>query len=315
MPVEGDIALEYSRAPGARVDCMDEPSFRALSGLTRGAFFAPAGGVAHHVARIAVDRAPDNRAYRAVVTVLDEADRRISQSTVEGYPCANLLAQVIIGLHLGVSPRPERAPAACPECPAPPPRRRLSPGELLAQVCDELKDVYGPCMDWHAAVMAGGLFAAGYPTDVAGGFYAGGELRFGTYHQEVASLGLELRGLMPARVYTYPTGGYLEVSSFTAALVPCVRWRMLGGCLPLEGGMLIKGGLDISSSRGGINPVLTVGPRLALDLIVKDHFAVRAFVDLRFPIIRPISFNAAEDKDVWAWPIASGLFGLALGFE
>lgn len=307
-PTDGDVALDYSRAPGAEADCMTEGELRAAAGLTRTDLFAPPGEPARYRVRIAIERAQGERSYRAVVTLRDAAGEQLGQSIADGNRCTDVITNVIVGLYHAIGPRPAPKPPAAPRL------RPLTDKELLSAVCSRLRDVYGPCMDVRAAVLAGGLFSAGFPTDVAGGFYVGGDVFFGEYLKERWSVGLEVKALMPAVAAHFADGQPFKVSSVTGALVPCFHYSVLAACGTLEGGTVIYGG----AGKGGndFDLFASTGPRLGVVVPIRGRFAFRAFADLRFMLSRSpqvLRYNLVPGE-TWLAPVANGLFGVGFSY-
>jgi hypothetical protein len=176
--------------------------------------------------------------------------------------------------------------------------------EVRAELIKELR------MDLHPVLLAGGMLSAGFTADPGGGFFVGGGIRF----EEVFSVDLEARVLLPSPVVREPTGRRFDVTAITGALVPCVRWRVLLGCAFVDVGMLYA---DLPVYPGAPPPLVAtigVGPRLGVHVPFADRFAFRAFADLRFAPA-PSVYTALDTGSRWESNVVSGLFGAGFSFE
>lgn len=172
-----------------------------------------------------------------------------------------------------------------------------------------LKGYGGGRMDVHAVVMAGGLFSAGLTADPGGGFFVGGEAA-----GEILRGALEVRVLFPSRAVQEPTKQAFSLTAVTAALVPCARWKVLLGCAFVDVGMFIGGG--VTAPPPGIPVIATIGlgPRLAVHVPFAEHFAFRAFADLRIAPA-PSQVRFVDTGTTWQSNVVSGLFGVGVAFE
>lgn len=169
---------------------------------------------------------------------------------------------------------------------------------------------YRPPMDVHAVVMAGGLLSANLTADPGGGFFLAGEAR-----GKILSGGLEVRVLFPSRAVEDVIGYTFEISSFTAALVPCARYRYFVGCVVFDVGMLVAGGTVAPPLAGPpIVATLGIGPRVAAQIPFAERFGARVFADLRIAPI-PSSYNFINTGGRWESEVVSALFGVGLTFE
>lgn len=180
-------------------------------------------------------------------------------------------------------------------------------------------------MDLTIAVTASALMTVGFTADVGPGLQIGAEARY----QEWFSLGLEVRGVLPQRVFARdkvdPTIGYsmeqqLDVSQVTAQLVPCLRFTTwLGVCGVAQGGLLVAHSPEIES----LLPSLAFGPRVHFELPLGERFALFAFGEALFTEGHFIDFrDPGPDGEpapnvMWRQSTVSGFFGggMLLKFE
>lgn len=134
-----------------------------------------------------------------------------------------------------------------------------------------------PQEDMDVAIGLSGfvLMSAGYTANVSPGFQLGAEVRSFHEQSDVFRLGLELRGILPGKVYarepidpklaTYPAE--FDISQFSALLVPCVRWRYLLGCGVAElGAVMFQDDVRFDTAL-----LIRFGPRLGLEIPFREH--------------------------------------------
>jgi hypothetical protein len=207
----------------------------------------------------------------------------------------------------------ETPPAERPKCPPP-----ICDDACRARAREDQRDEvrrellaagYRPPMDVAVAVMAGGLLSLNYTADPGGGLWLAGEL-----HGEIFSGALEARVLFPSRVVAEPTQFQFEVTSVSAAFVPCARWNVLLGCAFVDFGMLIAGVTTAQFAGPPVVATFGIGPRLAVHVPFAERFAFRAFADLRFAPVES-SYTALDTGSIWKTNLVSGLFGIGIAFE
>lgn len=169
------------------------------------------------------------------------------------------------------------------------------------------------------ALLTGGLTA-----DPGAAFSVGVDLR-GREQTEswipVPSLGIELRVALPGAVHArdaidpdLPTSPRtFDVSQYTAALVPCARWKYTFGCAVVQSGFyLVEDGKYVAQSSAS----LALGPRLGVRLPLVDHLALFAFGEALFAPVR-IGFAPLADPDpnvVWLPSVAQGYGAAGIEF-
>lgn len=165
------------------------------------------------------------------------------------------------------------------------------------------------------------LMTAGLTANVGPAFGIMGDIRYDWF-----SLGLELRGVPPAVAYAAePIPGKkqnlprveIDVSQWTALLVPCGRWKYLVGCAVAQAGLLyVQGPID-----GGAHPNITFGPRLGFEVPFAERFAVFGFGEALFMAYgAQATFNLdapglPAPNVTWKQSIVSGFFGAGLSVK
>lgn len=214
--------------------------------------------------------------------------------------CAALLAELALSIAVAYetdAPPVVACDAAC---------RAQIRAEVRAEICQE--NPRSCNVDIVPVVLAGGLLSAGLTADPGGGAWLGGEVRFG----ETFSAAAEARVLFPSRARS-TAGDDFAVTLGSLAVVPCVRWSWLLGCVSADIGFLALG--VVTTSGEPIVATFGVGPRLAVQIPLGDRFGLRVFADARFA---PVPSRVGPFLDTggrWQTEIASGLFGLALTFQ
>jgi hypothetical protein len=167
--------------------------------------------------------------------------------------------------------------------------------------------------DLTVTLSAGPVITAGWTAESGPGAWLGFAVQHGWF-----SLGLEARGLFPARTITYEVGRTSYAASFSGLIVPCARWKVVSGCAFFEAGTYI---FTIPGRSAGVaNALLSVGPRAAIDVPIGVGFAAHAFADLAIHPYLPV-FSVREttesDSEVKSWvtPVVSGVFGAGLAWS
>lgn len=184
-------------------------------------------------------------------------------------------------------------------------------------------------MDLTIAISASALMTAGFTADVGPGFQLGAEVR-----GDVFGLGLELRGVLPGKVYArepippeivrYPNPGgatypqEFDVSQFTALLVPCFRFaNLFAACGVVQAGALIVQ----TRAATDVDEVVSFGPRFMVELPLGDAFGVFGFGEALFTpdtgsILLGIPGGGQPAPNVqWTRSPVSGFFGAGLSLK
>lgn len=348
-PVEGDVTLEYHRG-AATTACPDEAAFRERSSDSfdfHDPFVAPGAPAGSHMR---IDIARDGLLHRGTLSIVDAHGDALATSVEEHADCDALVW--VLGHRVALAilrrPAPARAlaaaggslaagapppsapppptpsaagapaPATTPVPPdraaaTPPPPRPRDPAASPspAAPCD------GPCLaerpSFTTTVLAGGLMTAGWTAELGPGAWLGFEVKRHDF-----SLGLEGRGLFPARTIRFEPHLTSDAATFSGLLVPCAHWRVLAACAFFEAGSYI---FTIPGRAPGVtDTLLSLGPRAALSAPVAAGFLVRAFADLAIHPYAPIfgvRLTTAPDSPIerWTTPIVSGFFGLGIGWS
>lgn len=260
-------------------------------------------------ARLEVDVIAGSTLARGRWRILDAAGAALRERTitVAGGGCVQLLHDLALSL----------AVAYESSAPAPPPAvgcdaacRAQIRAEVREELCREHPRSCNP-VDITPVLLVGGMFSAGFTSDVGGGAWLGGELRFG----EIFSGALEARVLFPSRVVSQPTGFAFDVTTVTAALVPCARWSVLLGCAFVDVGALFATVTNtVPFSGPPVVATLGFGPRVAVHIPFADRFAARIFAELRIAPA-PSSFVALDTGSRWESNPVSGTVGAAIAFQ
>ncbi len=322
--VEGDVTLDYRRGAGTAA-CPDEAALRerAADAFDFRDPFVPRGASASGHMRIEIERAA--RSYQGKVILVDDAGTALASSAEEHADCDALVwllghrVALAILRRSGVSaPDPAISkPISDPQLavvriPVP---LHEPPVACDARCVEELAKGHAPRAEppreTAFSLTAGGLVTAGWTADIGTGAWIGGAARAGIF-----SLGLEIRSTFPARTLTFDAVRSASVTTLSVAGIPCAHWKMLAGCLVVEAGAVL---FLVPSPRKPIVPdaLLSLGPRLALDLPIVAGFSVRAAAELAVHPYLPIfTVRATNEPDSlvkrWTTPLASGALGLGL---
>lgn len=319
--VEGDVTLEYHRDAGASA-CPEEPALRerAADAFDFHDPFVPAGRSASSHIRVEIARAASG--YQGTFLILDDNGATLASSSEHHADCDALVWVLGHRIALAILPRPSRPPAPAPtsappaasSSPAPPPSSR-APAICDARCIDEVarRITKGDprratfASDIALTVAAGGLFTAGFASEVGPGIWLGFSAQRGWL-----SIGLEARGVLPAATITYEPGRSSYATTTSGLLVPCARYEVLSGCAFVEVGSLLFTIPGHSSAE--TNVLFALGPRAAVDIPIGAGFSVRVLAELALhpylPVFR-VRTTAAPDAPIarWVAPIASGVFG------
>jgi len=167
-------------------------------------------------------------------------------------------------------------------------------------------------MDFSAAVMAGGLMSAGWSLEVGPGMWLGAEARIGWI-----SVGAELRGLFPATAVRYASSRRdSDLNSISGLLVPCVRWKILLGCVVLEAGELTF--TKPTSSSNFSDVLVGTGLRAGVAIPLFLGFSARGFAELSIRPHNPavaVSDQTAGADSMWRLAVVNGFFGVGLAWS
>jgi hypothetical protein len=316
--VEGDVTLEYRLDPSAAA-CPGEPALRerAADAFDFRDPFVPAGRAATSHMRVEIARTAAG--FEGTVLVVDDSGAPLASSSERHADCDALVWVLGHRVALAILRRPSSSPSSPASAP-PASSAAPSPRPAVAPFCD------GRCIDEIArraaarraaagsdvrlTVAAGGLFTAGFADVVAPGVWLGFSAQRGWL-----SIGVEGRGAFPAPALTYAPGRSSLVTTLTGLVVPCARYKVLSGCAFVEAGSLlftIPGNASAETA-----PLLTLGPRAAVDIPIAAGFSARVFAELALHPYLPafrVRFTTAPDSPIvrWVTPIASGVFGAGL---
>lgn len=286
LPTDGAIAFSYTRAP-AVTGCSQttEAEMRDLLIATVHTDpFVPPGKTPTFRLQVEDTRpAPD--LFRSTFSLFDEKGNPRGVSSVEDDTCDGVHLKLLASIALLLQPRPDAAcDAACREAlaaTAAERARRAVREKELPKAREEARAEAEKAFeerhrrDFRAVVGAGPAVGLNVAAQPALGYWLSAEAR-----GERWSLGLEMRALLPARALDLAGGATLDQASATGLVVPCLRWRWLGGCALVEAGGVFVTGPAASAPTGLAAAMLGVGLRARVDLPVTDGLEVRAFGDL-----------------------------------
>jgi tetratricopeptide (TPR) repeat protein len=186
---------------------------------------------------------------------------------------------------------------------------------LTKQVRRDAELIYRRQVDPSFAVLGGFLASVGLTAGPGPGFFLGGEAHWGAFNEVGFSAGLEAQTLFPSKGVTLANGNPLDISQVTAALVPCLRYKWVGGCAVVDVGILIAGSPGpIKFYDGNILVTSGFGPRLGFQVPIAERFMVRGFAELRISPIDTGWTIGIKSPRTWLNPPVSGLFGLGFSF-
>jgi len=321
-PERGRVELRYQLGKGA-AGCEDEATFRAwVAGKLEGDPFARTGPAPH---RLDVQITREWPGFRGVVELHDEGGRVVLSRRFLERTCQGVVDRTVAVVILSVFPPP---PLPAPPPPSAPPapdcepcaaaerrdrekmRRELDTlaAELAAQrrELEELRKKKD-AMDLTFWLSGGALITANLTSNVGPGVWLGGEARSGPL-----SLGLELRGVLPASVTLGPKNDF-DASQFIAFLIPCGRYSYFFGCgVAGAGAQFVYDSNYVSRLPLGTSAMVQLGGRIGLEIPLGDtRFAARAWGEVLYSY--PTVFvNYTTDGLRWDQPDVSAFFGLGL---
>lgn len=292
LPSDGSVAFVYSKS--ASVTSCSQKNEAEVRDLVTGVVhldpFVPAGSAAPFTLRVEVDRQAAGL-VRATFSLYDKDGAPQGSSVVEDATCDGAHLKLVASIALLLQPGPGSPGKVCPPCPEagcdPACRtavrialrdevtRQVRADELpriREEVKRELEARSPPPSDWHAVIAGGALFGFNYAADPAPGFWLSGEARSSMW-----SVGLEARGLFPTRAFVLADGSTVDVNGASGLLVPCIRWRWIGGCALAElGGTWVAGPAD-GDPKGVL---FSLGARARLDVPIALGLEARVFGEL-----------------------------------
>jgi hypothetical protein len=184
------------------------------------------------------------------------------------------------------------------------------------EMCNGIRAVLQP-MDPTLGIVLGGALSLGFTPDVAPGFFVAGELHWRRKEHWGFHLALEPRVFLPSQVALSPSGKPVYITFFDVAAVPCARYKWVLGCAFVDMGATFLSGpsLEGTGSNGLSLFMFGLGPRLAVDIPITERFGVRAFGDVRFLPLPPVSYKYGPLGAIWTDPLVSGFVGLGISFH
>jgi hypothetical protein len=325
LPTDGALGFSYTRAP-AVTGCSQgtEAELRDLViGVVHTDPFAAPGKAPTFTLQVEMTR-PSPDLYRATFSLFDAKGAPRGVSNVDDDTCDGAHLKLIASIALLLQPRPdgtcdadcrarlekdarERAIAEVRATEIPRVRE-----EALAQARKEAEQ--GARRDFRAVVGAGPAVAFNLAADPALGFWLSAEAR-----GERWSLGLEMRALMPARAFDLGGGAALAQSSATGLVVPCLRWRWLGGCALVEAGGVVVSGPGLAGSSAWSSAIFGLGLRARIDIPIAAGFEARLTGDfVGYPVALAARGSAGSASFSFDAPRRAAVFvglGLARAFE
>jgi hypothetical protein len=325
LPTDGSLGFSYTRAP-AVTGCSQstEAELRDLViAVVHNDPFAPPGKAPTFTLHVEMTR-PSHDLYRATFSLFDAKGAPRGVSLVDDETCDGAHLKLLASIALLLQPRPEKpCDAECRGALEEATRNRVR-AELrdkeLPRIREEARQAARKEMederrrDFRAVVGAGATVALNLAADPGFGFWLSAEVRGDRW-----SMGLEMRALLPARAFEVAGGSALAQASATGLLVPCLRWRWLGGCGIVEGGGVFVTGQGITASSGLTSGLLGLGVRARVDLPIAAGFEARLSADLMgYPVALAVQGSAGGQPSSFEAPRrVAGLvaLGLARSFE
>lgn len=293
LPSDGSVAFLYSKSDSV-TGCSQRTEVQVrdlVTGVVHLDPFVPAGNPAPFTLRVEVQRQAAGL-VRAAFSLYDKDGGALGTSAVEDASCDGAHLKLAASIALLLQPSPGASPRACPPCPeagCDPACRtavRIALREevtrqtraeelprLRKEVEEELAKRVAPSSDWHAGIGGGALFGLNYAADPAPGFWLSGEARTSMW-----SVGLEVRALFATRAFERADGSSVDVRAVSGLLVPCLRWRWIGGCALVE-----LGGVGVTGPGAGDDDqgvVFSLGVRARLDVPLLAGIEARLFGDV-----------------------------------
>ena len=318
----------FSGPPG----CFGESSFRDAVAI----FFGgadPFDPNAPDVVRVTFTKIPGG--YRGAVQYTPPSGDPWPPQVKTGVSCAALFDDLSLTASLRVPDHPPKvAPDPPPPDPPPKPPDRVpsKPPKVFVPPPNPVPDFTTRTtprptetkpMDLTIALSASALMTAGFTADVGPAFQIGAEARY----EDWFSLGLEVRGVLPSKVYARelydPTIAYsserqVDVSQLSALLVPCIRFATyFAGCGVAQAGSILSQS-PVSAQWG---PSFGFGPRFAIEVPLGERFAAFAFGEALFTPGTVIAFDLGGPNGepapnvVWRQSVVSGFFGAGLSVK
>jgi hypothetical protein len=321
-PVERDVTLSYRAAEG----CPGEGAFRErVADLYDFRDPFPRAGASWSV-DIAIE--PTDGGYQGTLRLL-AADGTVRSRLTERHEVCDGLAYVLAHrVRLLVAPRVRaeasvRPPAGSGAAGERDLARRLdrleekveaheeklrTQREQIKKLTRDLEELKK--MNLTYTLSAGVLMTANLTSDVGPGVWVGGDLRSGPL-----SLGLELRGVLPAR---FEVGLYdQDVSQFVGLLTPCGRYSVFFGCGVAGLGTQFNHDSDFEGLAPGQSPTRTqllvqLGGRVGVEVpLGESRFAIRGWGEVLYSTPSLTTTYAAEGYSAKR-PDVSAFFGLGL---
>lgn len=286
LPTDGSLAFSYTRAP-AVTGCSQttEAEMRdLLVAVVHTDPFAPPGKAPTFRLQVDMTR-PSQDVFRASFSLFDAKGAAKGVSTVEDATCDGAHLKLLASIALLLQPRPDGPCDA--ECRAALEKdaRERARAELLKHEAPKIREQARAearkemeeqrRRDYRAVVGAGAALGLNLAADPAFGFWLSAEAR-----GERWALGLEMRAMLPARAVDLGAGAALSQATASAVVVPCLRWRWLGGCALVEAGGVFITGPGVASGTGLTSALLGLGVRARVDVPIVSGFEARFFGDL-----------------------------------
>ena len=337
-PKPGRVRLEYELGKGS-ASCDSEALFRKILAAEMGeADPFVLEGPAEAVVRVYL--AYDAPGFRSVVELRSVDGTVLLRNAGIERTCFDASDRAIVVLANNVFGRPPPAPAA-PDPPAPavvvpaPPSpcsaencatfqravgaRLDAQDETIEELRERLKSLQKALdeekrkMDLTFALSTGALITANLTSNVGPGVWLGGEARTGPF-----SLGLEVRGVLPAPVFVPPFD--FDLSEVVGLLTPCGRYSYFFGCVVTGAGVEVEYDTN-SPGRIGftqVGPVLHLGGRVGIEVpFGESGFGGRAWGEVSYsaPNVGADYYFTDGSKVSWQRPNVSAFFGLGLVFK
>lgn len=289
MAFAASVSLVYQRPEGPA--CPDEGELRQLVASKLGLDPFTAG--ASSVVTVRVSPA----APWTAEVLLEQPGANARRKTLSAATCEGLLQSVALTVALVLDPvvkAPEPAKAVEPTTPRPIERPSPPPAP------EPPRTAPSPSLAWSLA--AGGEATFGLAVGLQPEVRLEGRARSGVW-----SVGVEGRYALPS------TGtlsqGALTTSAVVGAVVPCLHWRWLAGCVDVTvGGLRLEGTL-LSSARAATVFHASVGLRAVFAVPVGQHLSVGALLEGQVPLTRASAVVGTERVwTVWALGASLGLF-------
>jgi hypothetical protein len=208
--------------------------------------------------------------------------------------CGELAAALQLAIAIAIDPHylaRKEPPKPAEEAPAPsPPAAAPAPPSP-------------PPSELHFVAVAGALGGLGVSPSVAPGFTLG-------VRAQLPRFELSIEGRADLASHLQLVGGQVTTAPLLASISPCFRTWKLGICaLGSVGALQVTGELGSAPVRA-TTPLVLVGARIVLELMVNDALGIEPWLEVQAVVTR--TTLKSGDTEIWVTPPVAGVLGARL---